>query len=192
MKHHMSEVEAQLPDTFDSELDGDFDHEWDDDPLSEMVEEAMRQYIRDPDNPKWVTTTGKTASGCYIKYLMVGDWFFPIFPKDIARSETKLSYWGKEEMNWLRDVHNGVFEMLLSRGDLLDYCKRIEDAAIDNQIAIRAKLQREWGDEEFFSRMDEANTIAKENTRMNIIEKLPDKLEDSYALHKEENTDEEG
>ena len=76
--------------------------------------------------------------------------------------------------------------MLLSRGDLLDYCKMIEKKAIDNQLAIQHKLQREWGDEKFFTNMDEAQTIAKENTRLNIIEQLPYKLEPSYKLTEEE------
>lgn len=186
MRYHMSKVEEKLPDYVDPDyLDESIDDEWKDDPLSAMVDEAMQQYVKDPDNPKWVTTVSKTASGDYIKYLMVGDWFFPIMEEDV-KNKIKLSYWGTEEMEWLRDVHNGVFEMLLSRGDLLDYCKMIEKKAIDNQLAIQHKLQRDWGDEKFFTNMEEAQTIAKENTRLNIIEQLPYKLEPSYKLTEEE------
>lgn len=157
---------------------GDIDE--DEPKQSRTAENYMNYYFTHPGGRLMITAERTLADEQDMTYLMIGDSFYPVWSKEEKRRIADK--WTKEELLELKMVHHTLYEMLLSRGDLLDYCRIIGKDATKWWKDVQNRYIEKYGLEYYNSHKKEADSMLNESTRHNIINKTPDELKERYVF----------
>lgn len=64
-----------------------------------------------------------------IKYRKVGDFLYPVFPEDEAEMMSKLSYFGRRRMKYLKENQPETYDRMMEEGTLLTHLQDVEERA---------------------------------------------------------------